>query len=248
MLGCWAALALGVERSQGGSSVWSLWVVASWGSSWGAGRPPALVPVDGGLGRGRVAPRPAVSAMSPVNRIKDQCKVSVRIPPDSEKSSLIRIEGDPQGVRQAKRELLELASRMVSPAGLRCAPVAGPWPSLMQCPTAGVCWHPSGSHVLLLLRLTACVVCTAGRGERLSPPPDQAVASTREQTGVSCSTCLIRNPGVVDGLLGWWRVPMSQLCSLLCAVFPLTGEPAPRGGYGPRGLQPLPCLSMHGNI
>ncbi|KAK2108059.1 hypothetical protein P7K49_013224 [Saguinus oedipus] len=48
----------------------------------------------------------------PVNRIKDQYKVSVRIPPDSEKSNLIRIEGDPQGVQQAKRELLELASRM----------------------------------------------------------------------------------------------------------------------------------------
>uniref|UniRef100_A0A8C9QRC4 Vigilin n=1 Tax=Spermophilus dauricus TaxID=99837 RepID=A0A8C9QRC4_SPEDA len=47
-----------------------------------------------------------------VNRIKDQYKVSVRIPPDSEKSNLIRIEGDPQGVQQAKRELLELASRM----------------------------------------------------------------------------------------------------------------------------------------
>lgn len=39
----------------------------------------------------------------------------MRIPPDSEKSNLIRIEGDPQGVQQAKRELLELASRMVSP-------------------------------------------------------------------------------------------------------------------------------------
>lgn len=38
----------------------------------------------------------------------------MRIPPDSDKSSLIRIEGDPQGVQQAKRELLELASRMVS--------------------------------------------------------------------------------------------------------------------------------------
>lgn len=50
---------------------------------------------------------------SSVNRIKDQYKVSVRIPPDSEKSNLIRIEGDPQGVQQAKRELLELASRMV---------------------------------------------------------------------------------------------------------------------------------------
>uniref|UniRef100_A0A8C3WNM8 Vigilin n=1 Tax=Catagonus wagneri TaxID=51154 RepID=A0A8C3WNM8_9CETA len=47
-----------------------------------------------------------------INRIKDQYKVSVRIPPDSEKSSLIRIEGGPQGVQQAKRELLELASRM----------------------------------------------------------------------------------------------------------------------------------------
>uniref|UniRef100_H0V7G7 Vigilin n=1 Tax=Cavia porcellus TaxID=10141 RepID=H0V7G7_CAVPO len=47
-----------------------------------------------------------------INRIKDQYKVSVRIPPDSEKSNLIRIEGDPQGVQQAKRELLDLASRM----------------------------------------------------------------------------------------------------------------------------------------
>lgn len=48
-----------------------------------------------------------------VNRIKDQYKVSVRIPPDNEKSNLIRIEGDPQGVQEAKKELLELASRMV---------------------------------------------------------------------------------------------------------------------------------------
>uniref|UniRef100_A0A6I8P600 Vigilin n=1 Tax=Ornithorhynchus anatinus TaxID=9258 RepID=A0A6I8P600_ORNAN len=47
-----------------------------------------------------------------INRIKDQYKVSVRIPPDNEKSNLIRIEGDPQGVQQAKKELLELASRM----------------------------------------------------------------------------------------------------------------------------------------
>lgn len=53
-----------------------------------------------------------------VNRIKDQYKVSVRIPPDNEKSNLIRIEGDPQGVQEAKRELLELASRMVSHRGL----------------------------------------------------------------------------------------------------------------------------------
>ncbi|ETE61946.1 Vigilin, partial [Ophiophagus hannah] len=47
-----------------------------------------------------------------INRIKDQYKVSVRIPPDNEKSNLIRIEGDPQGVQEAKRELLDLASRM----------------------------------------------------------------------------------------------------------------------------------------
>ncbi|XP_028650653.1 high density lipoprotein binding protein a isoform X2 [Erpetoichthys calabaricus] len=47
-----------------------------------------------------------------INRIKDQYKVLVRIPPDNEKSNLIRIEGDPQGVQEAKKELLELASRM----------------------------------------------------------------------------------------------------------------------------------------
>lgn len=39
--------------------------------------------------------------------------MTVRIPPDNEKSNLIRIEGDPQGVQEAKKELLELASRMV---------------------------------------------------------------------------------------------------------------------------------------
>lgn len=49
-----------------------------------------------------------------VNRIKEQHKVSVRIPPDNEKSNLIRIEGDPLGVQEAKKELLELASRMAS--------------------------------------------------------------------------------------------------------------------------------------
>uniref|UniRef100_A0A8D3C7X4 Vigilin n=1 Tax=Scophthalmus maximus TaxID=52904 RepID=A0A8D3C7X4_SCOMX len=49
---------------------------------------------------------------SVVNRIKELHKVTVRIPPDNEKSNLIRIEGDPQGVQEAKKELLELASRM----------------------------------------------------------------------------------------------------------------------------------------
>ncbi|XP_049587952.1 high density lipoprotein binding protein a isoform X1 [Syngnathus scovelli] len=47
-----------------------------------------------------------------INRIKELHKVTVRIPPDHEKSTLIRIEGDPQGVQEAKKELLELASRM----------------------------------------------------------------------------------------------------------------------------------------
>ncbi|XP_012774997.1 high density lipoprotein binding protein a [Maylandia zebra] len=47
-----------------------------------------------------------------INRIKEVHKVTVRIPPDNEKSNLIRIEGDPQGVQEAKKELLELASRM----------------------------------------------------------------------------------------------------------------------------------------
>ncbi|XP_043539573.1 vigilin-like [Chiloscyllium plagiosum] len=47
-----------------------------------------------------------------INRIKEQYKVSVRIPPDNEKSNLIRIEGEPQGVQLAKKELLEMAVRM----------------------------------------------------------------------------------------------------------------------------------------
>ncbi|XP_068449325.1 high density lipoprotein binding protein a isoform X1 [Clinocottus analis] len=47
-----------------------------------------------------------------INRIKELHKVSVRIPPDNEKSTVIRIEGDPQGVQEAKKELLELTTRM----------------------------------------------------------------------------------------------------------------------------------------
>ena len=52
--------------------------------------------------------------------------MTVRIPPDNEKSTLIRIEGDPQGVQDARKELLELASRMVSTAG----PSIPRWPGL----------------------------------------------------------------------------------------------------------------------
>ncbi|MBN3310667.1 VIGLN protein, partial [Amia calva] len=47
-----------------------------------------------------------------INRIKEQYKVSVRIPQDSERSGLVRIEGDPQGVQLARRELMDMAARM----------------------------------------------------------------------------------------------------------------------------------------
>uniref|UniRef100_A0A8C7WRK5 Vigilin n=1 Tax=Oryzias sinensis TaxID=183150 RepID=A0A8C7WRK5_9TELE len=47
-----------------------------------------------------------------INRIKEQYKVSVRIPQDSERSNLIRIEGDPKGVQLARRELIEMVQRM----------------------------------------------------------------------------------------------------------------------------------------
>ncbi|XP_064184904.1 vigilin [Anguilla rostrata] len=47
-----------------------------------------------------------------INRIKEQYKVSVRIPQDSDRSGLVRIEGDPQGVQLARRELIDMAQRM----------------------------------------------------------------------------------------------------------------------------------------
>ncbi|KAG7257784.1 hypothetical protein CRUP_013482, partial [Coryphaenoides rupestris] len=47
-----------------------------------------------------------------INRIKEQYKVSVRIPQDCERSGLVRIEGDPKGVQLARRELLEMVQRM----------------------------------------------------------------------------------------------------------------------------------------
>lgn len=40
--------------------------------------------------------------------------MSVRIPQDSDRCGLVRIEGDPQGVQQARRELVDMAQRMVS--------------------------------------------------------------------------------------------------------------------------------------
>lgn len=53
------------------------------------------------------------STLTIVNRIKEQYKVSVRIPQDSERSGLVRIEGDPKGVQLARRELIEMVQRMV---------------------------------------------------------------------------------------------------------------------------------------
>lgn len=47
-----------------------------------------------------------------INRIKEQYKVSVRIAQDSERSGLVRIEGDPKGVQLARRELTEMVQRM----------------------------------------------------------------------------------------------------------------------------------------
>uniref|UniRef100_A0A3Q3GVM4 Vigilin n=1 Tax=Labrus bergylta TaxID=56723 RepID=A0A3Q3GVM4_9LABR len=47
-----------------------------------------------------------------INRIKEQYKVSVRIPQDAERSGLVRIEGDPKGVQLARRELIEMVQRM----------------------------------------------------------------------------------------------------------------------------------------
>lgn len=44
--------------------------------------------------------------------------MSVRIPQDSERSNLVRIEGDPKGVQLARRELIEMVQRMVSVLGV----------------------------------------------------------------------------------------------------------------------------------
>ncbi|KAK3594419.1 hypothetical protein CHS0354_037444 [Potamilus streckersoni] len=47
-----------------------------------------------------------------ITRIKNETGVMIRIPPDAENSSIIRIEGDPAGVQRAKEELMEMSSRM----------------------------------------------------------------------------------------------------------------------------------------
>lgn len=49
---------------------------------------------------------------SNINRIKAETGVQIIIPSDNENSNLIRIEGNPQGVQQAKKDLLDLVSKM----------------------------------------------------------------------------------------------------------------------------------------
>lgn len=53
-----------------------------------------------------------------MSRIKTETGTSIIIPPDTERNDVIRIEGDPVGVKAAKNMLLELASKMVSFTGL----------------------------------------------------------------------------------------------------------------------------------
>ncbi|XP_055863477.1 vigilin-like [Biomphalaria glabrata] len=47
-----------------------------------------------------------------ISKIKQETGVSIRIPSDGDNSNIIRIEGDPQGVKIAKEQLLEMANRM----------------------------------------------------------------------------------------------------------------------------------------
>lgn len=47
-----------------------------------------------------------------ITRIKNDTGCAIKIPSDSENSNVIRIEGEPKGVAQAKQELLEMAKRM----------------------------------------------------------------------------------------------------------------------------------------
>ena len=54
-----------------------------------------------------------------MNKIKTETGTSIIIPPDDNKSDVIRIEGDPKGVAAAKSMLLEMAARMVRGEGVR---------------------------------------------------------------------------------------------------------------------------------
>ena len=48
-----------------------------------------------------------------IGRIKNETGTSINIPSDTTKSSVIRIEGSPEGVAAAKAEILEMAKKMV---------------------------------------------------------------------------------------------------------------------------------------
>lgn len=52
---------------------------------------------------------------SNIGRIKNETGTSINIPPDNEKSNVIRIEGSPEGVAAAKLEILSMAQKMVIP-------------------------------------------------------------------------------------------------------------------------------------
>ena len=54
-----------------------------------------------------------ISQMMLVDLMKTPFQVNIRIPPDSEKNPTIRIEGDPAGVAETKKVLVEIAQRMV---------------------------------------------------------------------------------------------------------------------------------------
>jgi len=51
-------------------------------------------------------------AGSNIARIKNETGTSINIPPDTEKSDIIRIEGSPEGVLAAKEEIMAMASKM----------------------------------------------------------------------------------------------------------------------------------------
>lgn len=49
-----------------------------------------------------------------MNRLKDETGVMIKIPTDEQASNVIRIEGRPESVAQAKHELLEMVNKIVS--------------------------------------------------------------------------------------------------------------------------------------
>ena len=48
-----------------------------------------------------------------INRIKEETCTSISIPSDKEKSDIIRIEGDPQGVAAAKKIITDMMAKLV---------------------------------------------------------------------------------------------------------------------------------------